>query len=192
LFKPILKKWGYPINDWNLHNEKRVSIPNHSIFKDQLYQPLSVSFTSKLKMKSEVPFFIFFPERSGSSHLVNLLNSHPQINCFGEEFHLRDLPGTQERIPKHNSAASVVNSLRKIYQNEYTKANGFKFKYPGQPERYPEVMNFLTEHSDQVRIIILYRENRLKAAISKQNHTRLYERTYLHNLQRIITSNLES
>lgn len=118
------------------------------------------------------PFFVSFFERSGSTLLHSLLNQHPDISCRAEVFDLKRIEGTLQRLPELSDTQDVINLLNSIYGKDY-KANGFKFKYPTQYEYYPDVYEYLLKIADQIRVIFLYRKNRLKGAISKQNQIRL-------------------
>jgi len=43
---------------------------------------------NEIESTAKTPFFIFFKSRCRSTHLKNLLSSHPEIWCGGEIFHL--------------------------------------------------------------------------------------------------------
>lgn len=120
-------------------------------------------------------FVIFFYERSGSSWLVDMLNNHSEISCLPEVFSLNWNTGEKEKRgqPIHNTETQVKEQLNRIYGKPKTKARGFKFKYPVQYNHYPHVVDFLNENKKDIRIIFLYRKNKLKGAISSQNNVRL-------------------
>ncbi|MDJ0633951.1 MAG: sulfotransferase domain-containing protein [Xenococcaceae cyanobacterium MO_188.B29] len=113
-----------------------------------------------------------FSERSGSTFLVSLLNQHPDISCESEIFSLQKVNKNLFRLPQFPDRETVRDKLDNIYQKNL-KANGFKFKYQGQYDLYPDVYEYLLENADTIKVIFLYRKNRLKAAISKQNQMRL-------------------
>ncbi|MDJ0569650.1 MAG: sulfotransferase domain-containing protein [Pleurocapsa sp. MO_192.B19] len=121
---------------------------------------------------SKTNFFISFFERSGSSFLVDLLNQHPDISCKTEVFSIKKINENRCRLPQFPNREAVRDTLDRIYQKGL-KANGFKFKYQGQYDLYPDVYEYLLENADKINVIFLYRKNRLKAAISKQNQLRL-------------------
>ena len=121
---------------------------------------------------SEIPFFISFCERSGSTFLVDLLDQHPDISCESEVFSIRRINTNLCRLPEFPNREAVRDRLDRIYQKGF-KTNGFKFKYAGQYDLYPDVYEYLLENADKINVIFLYRKNRLKAAISKQNQMRL-------------------
>lgn len=125
-----------------------------------------------MQLTHKIPFVISFFERSGSTFLVDLLNNHPEISCKKEVFGLKNNGGNQTRLPQFDDLVSVRAELDKIYSNE-RKANGFKFKYPLQYQYYPDVYEYLLARNETIRVIFLYRRNRLKAAISQQNHRHL-------------------
>lgn len=123
-------------------------------------------------MLSETPFFLSFFGRSGSTFLVDLLDSHPDVSCLREIFHEFETEEGWTRRPQFTTRESVRAQLDRIYTSKY-KASGFKYKYPTQYQFYPDVYEYLLERADKLRIIYLYRKNLLKAAISKQNQLRL-------------------
>ena len=112
-------------------------------------------------------FVIIFFERSGSTLLVDLLNQHPDISCMHEVFNFK-LKGPDETPDK-----AILESFESIYNKPNVKASGFKFKYPHQINRYSLVWNKIQDLKNDIRVIFLYRINRLKAAISSQNNKQL-------------------
>ncbi len=123
-------------------------------------------------MLSETPFFLSFFGRSGSTFLVDLLDSHPDVSCLREIFHEFETEEGWTRRPQFTTRESVRAQLDRIYTSKY-KASGFKYKYPTQYQFYPDVYEYLLERADKLHIIYLHRKNLLKAAISKQNQLRL-------------------
>ena len=116
----------------------------------------------------KVPFFISFFERSGSTFLANLLNDHPNICCRTEVFDVKKNDEVLGRLPHLINREAVRKKLDSIYGEE-CKASGFKFKYQIQYQFYPDVYEYLQNMDDKIHVLFLYRRNRLKAAISKQN-----------------------
>ena len=128
--------------------------------------------------RSRIPFVIFFLERSGSSHLCSLLDSHHQVCCGAEEFTTKHLAG----VSAHESPRYIHSRNSRILapDNQQTRehlhaifsrsefASGFKIKYPIQFNRYPEVMDSLRQMSESLRVIHLDRQNVLKKFVSKQ------------------------
>jgi len=123
----------------------------------------------------KISFFIFFYERSGSTLLTKLLNQHPEISCFPEVFHLNwnsEIKGERGK-PFYKTEEEINQQLYRIFEKPTKKACGFKYKYPGQFGKYPSVYNYIKKQSETIRLIFLYRKNRLKGAISKQNQLKL-------------------
>jgi len=126
---------------------------------------------------AKTPFFIFFYERSGSTLLIKLLDQHPEIRCFPEVFHLNWGSSVQSDRgkPIYKSEEEIRQQLERIYKTPKEKACGFKFKYPGQFKKYHIVSDYLKSQKDSIKLIFLYRKNKLKGAISKQNQLKLKE-----------------
>lgn len=128
--------------------------------------------------RAKIPFVIFFLERSGSSHLCTLLDSHPQISCGNEEFTTKRSDTTSpHQAPRYihsrehklldPSDAQSLDHLKNIFARGQ-RASGFKLKYPLQFNRYPEILDALQDRNDQLRVIHLDRKNVLKKFVSKQ------------------------
>ena len=124
------------------------------------------------------PFVVFFLERSGSSHLCSLLDSHPQISCGAEEFTTRRATDTSaHEAPRyiHSRDAKILAPDEEETQNHLANifarsehAAGFKMKYPIQFQRYPEILESLKAINDSLRVIHLDRANVVKKFVSKQ------------------------
>ncbi|MCH2183434.1 MAG: sulfotransferase [Mariniblastus sp.] len=146
-----------------------------------------------------VPFMIWFRERSGSTHLSRMLDMHPEIICLAEDFHEQIIADEQttnypseqlyrdgahvyvrqvsqfDRPPiVHPTSTEVVAHLHDIFSCP-AKACGFKFKHRIQNVLFPEIIPELGTFGDELRLIVLSRQNVLKQAISKQNMRRLIE-----------------
>ena len=135
------------------------------------------------ELKVEIPYFIFFPERSGSTFLVHLLNSHPDVHCEHELFFVRKRPDSNHLDPGLTLEKDKLEILKKIYQASGVKASGFKFKFSAQYEAYPDVYRYLLRNMDSIKVIFLYRKNLLKTAISRQNLKRLTQAGEKHFLK---------
>lgn len=135
-----------------------------------------------MQLTDKIPFFISFFERSGSTFLSDLLNNHPEISCKKEIFAIKKDGENHIRLPRFSDRESVKMELETTYNSE-RKANGFKFKYPLQYQYYSDVYEYLLTNRDNIRVIFLYRRNRLKAAISQQNHRRLIQLGNKSNLK---------
>lgn len=138
------------------------------------------------------PFLIWCTGRTGSTYLCDLLNSHPQIYCRGEDFaedvvtdgELSEHPTFEvkrrhftRRINRpdgaivHPDRAEAIGYLRQLMSQEYL-ACGFKLKFPNQPVVFAEVVDELRQMPN-VHLIGLHRKNSLKQAISLRNLERL-------------------
>ena len=128
--------------------------------------------------QARIPFVVFFLERSGSSHLCSLLDSHPSICCGAEEFTTKRSPQVSPHdAPRyiHSRKLKLINPteqqaldhLGKIFLRSEV-ASGFKLKYPIQFDRYPEIIESLRSMRDRLHIIHLGRKNVLRKYISKQ------------------------
>jgi len=107
------------------------------------------------------PFVLMFEGRTGSSHLISMLDNHPRIRASGEALVSRKEKGSAEQLRWTASAltAPLVGRNRAI---------GFKTKLHDilDPEAFA---NLLREK--QARIIYMYRANTIKAVVS---HIRSY------------------
>ncbi|MFK7767518.1 MAG: Stf0 family sulfotransferase [Mariniblastus sp.] len=159
-----------------------------------------VRWIRKLRVRRcESPFVILFRERSGSTYLCSLLDSHKQISCRHEDFHgqyigeVDDVPSRERvsnwkrRIKKFDesfvenvSAEDAVTHLYDTYSFQ-ERACGFKLKFPHQFLLYPEVIREFA-WVENLRVIILSRQNLLKQAVSRQNFVRIYSESGRSNL----------
>jgi len=135
------------------------------------------------------PFIVLFQGRSGSTHLVSLLSSHPGVFCRNEiltfdwqgTFASPALDGASDkkqtprvlhiggrRYKANPDKHDIVEALDRIYRKPSIQAAGFKLKFPRQVKEFPEAQDYLLDLGDRLRIILLDRENVLKRAISKQ------------------------
>ena len=137
-------------------------------------------------------FFIWFEQRSGSSYLVSLLNSHPEIDCRGEmfgarrqqrsnttrEFRENAYQRTLNLFPGHIANPSDEQTVQHLSSwlepvNAPQEIHGFKFKHPSQHGLYPEITDKLLHNADSLRLIVLQRKNYLRRAISLINMQRI-------------------
>lgn len=138
-----------------------------------------------ISLTVKVPFVILFPERSGSTFLVSLLKSHPEIKCYSEIFSLETKEdGQRGRSSKYPTEDDVYQKLNFVYSQSEVHASGFKFKYLGQVEHYPEVTKYLLSIKDKMSVILLQRKNLLKAAVSKQNQARIFAAKGVNNIKK--------
>ena len=85
----------------------------------------------------------------------------------------------QRCLQRYNEEyCSDVNSKQVIehFYNIFAapmKASGFKFKYPLQPVLFPEIVKEIPFLGSTFKLVILYRDNHLKQAISRKNLERV-------------------
>ena len=146
-------------------------------------------------MKCPNPFFVWFHHRSGSTHLISLLDSHPQIATWGELFY-RGEAGAVEDLYTRSLAKSEAKFLQDFYSYRWdsnganltesdpepplVNAIGFKLKYQ-QADVYPGVMDHLCQEP-RAKVIHLVRENLLAAIVSSAMIPRLLKQFRRPNL----------
>jgi len=109
-------------------------------------------------------FTVVAHRRTGSNHLVSLLNSHPELVCYGEIFRnlydvARFLPGLEDAFGAPEARTGRVGDfLTAIHGQVAPEKAGWGFKL--MPFQVPnDVETILTGHVD--RAIILRRDNHL-------------------------------
>jgi len=121
-------------------------------------------------------FCIITSQRSGSTWLKNLLDSHQEIRCFGEMFLNRPLPNwPYPDLPPFLEFRKNTHSWRPLVTLRYLdelsqypggfRAVGFKLMY-NQLAVFPEIVRALLKR--RFRIIHLVRNNPLDVVISRQ------------------------
>lgn len=122
-----------------------------------------------------VKFIILSTQRTGSSLLQALLNSHSRIDSYVEIFmpknEKKDSFASYRRNSLQRRVLYIVNrsSITRDYLEEFfakgspVDAKGFKFMY-GQARRFPEVASWC--EANDVRVVHLIRENFLKIIVS--------------------------
>ncbi len=134
-----------------------------------------MSFLRPYYFRSQVnKFIVLFVERAGSTYLVTLLNSHPDILSLREEFSALRLKGM--------GAEDQLQRARQIYTPPLigtNKAIGFKSKLIDilDVDGFTAVL-----HENNCRVIQLMRRNSVKAVISTINADRLYKSSGTWNL----------
>jgi len=120
------------------------------------------------------PFVLLFVERSGSTYLTTLLNSHPDVYAQGEKFDALKQQGKGAR--EQLEWAEEVLTPPLVGRN---KARGFKTKTMDilDPDGFAELMR-----RRQCKIIQLQRRNLVKAVVSTVNAKRLWEQSGTWNL----------
>ena len=123
-------------------------------------------------------FCILTTQRSGSTWLNDLLNSHPQVRCLNEPFlysrhqpfwELEGFPNfflfkNRKQISRPWGIFQYITAMQAF--SEQFDAVGFKLMY-SQLSMFPEIM--LKMIKDRYRIIHLIRQNPLDLYISYQN-----------------------
>ena len=141
-------------------------------------------------------FVVVTTQRSGSTWLIDKLNSHPKITAFEGVFMLNSEVGSvtkhgEKGLVKWNThrlnnksginlrPASIYKYLSELYSpsdKSASESRGFKLMY-NELMRYPEIFAFLVRR--RIHIVHLYRENIFDVIISnhvlKQSGTAHYE-----------------
>jgi len=121
------------------------------------------------------PFVILFIERDGSTYMVSMLSTHPQINADYERFAVMKVNG--------QSATEQIQWAKDLFSPSLItrqKAVGFKTKLKDvlDIDAFTELLN-----EKGVHIIQMHRRNVIKAAVSVINARRLHEKTGVWNLR---------
>jgi hypothetical protein len=133
------------------------------------------------------PFILLSTQRSGSTWVIDMLNSHPRITAYGELL-LEDGRGKryggeldleffdeflEVRIGQQRNESSreiLFQYLNKVYEpSEDLQALGFKLMY-GQFGAYPDLKDYLI--GNEIAIVHLIRVNLLDILISKETAVR--------------------
>lgn len=129
----------------------------------------------KFFLRSQVtPYVILFIERDGSTYMISLLTSHPQIQSVYERFAVMKQKGA--------SGKDQIEWARRFFSPPLvTKygAVGFKTKLVDILDK-SSFMQLLIEK--KVRIIQMQRRNQVKAVVSRINAKRLHDVTGNWNL----------
>jgi LPS sulfotransferase NodH len=159
-----------------------------------------VYLLNKKKYKMQ-KFVVIGIHRTGTTLLVTLLDSHPEITCMGEAFldvdryigpempsfrrYLnRSFPDIQ--ISPGMEKTVIYNFLDCLY-NTAARAVGFKLMQ-SDFEAYPAILNFLQDRN--IKIIHIHRKNLLKIYVSRlkartsgiydSRHPKYVKNEYLH------------
>ena len=136
------------------------------------------------------PFLILFLERSGSTYLVSLLNSHPDVLCRYEDFctiapeHVDRQLFHPKGVFENPTTRQIHVHLRWIFDRP-AKASGFKLKFPYQYNRYPDLLFGLLKRKKQLRVIFLDRRDVVKRMISLMNLESIREQEQLVSANRV-------
>ncbi|MEJ2697365.1 MAG: glycoside hydrolase family 99-like domain-containing protein [Candidatus Sulfobium sp.] len=109
-------------------------------------------------MSDKIRFVIIANPRTGTNHLIDLLNSHPHVTCHREVFH-RDavylLEGTRtDLVGKRNQ--DPLAFLQELYDSSPTRACGFKIFMEHNDNVLQAVLR-----DRRIKKIVLYRSNPL-------------------------------
>lgn len=111
-----------------------------------------------------VPFVILCLARTGSSHLVDLLDSHPEIRCYGEVLNRKHRGATEEGWIGDSDAPDAVSHLGGLLAGPGV----IGCKLPLNSLRdHPEVGSWIAGKSG-VRVIRLRRANALSLLLSRK------------------------
>ena len=125
------------------------------------------------------PFIIITSQRTGSTMLVRLLDSHPDVFCLGEMFFQKKESDYSYRtyfganysrkiLNVFNRASAVKGYLDEFYSRNNCGATGFKFMY-GQarsfPPRFPSVLDYAKKN--EIKIIHNICSNYLRLLTSR-------------------------
>ncbi len=119
-------------------------------------------------------FVILFVERAGSTYLTTLLNSHPDILSLGEQLVVLTQNGADAETQLDWTKKFLTPPI--VGRN---KARGFKTKHIDISD--PNGFTHLVKQLD-CKIILLQRQNSIKAVVSTINAQRLWEKSGYWNL----------
>lgn len=120
------------------------------------------------------PYVILFIERDGSTYMISLMTSHPQIQSVYERFAVMKQKGA--------SAKEQIDWARKFFTPPLItryRAVGFKTKLVDILNK-EEFSQLLIEK--KARVIQMQRRNQVKAVVSRINAKRLHDATGNWNL----------
>lgn len=130
-------------------------------------------------------FFILFEARSGSSHLVSLLNSSPQITCYAEMY-TGQSDRTANRLTRAFLAGEPLHTINEWSLDRHGSVDlgkrpactGFKTKIYDIPHAKHKLRRL---EAAGVTLILLTRQNVLKQAVSREASLQLYQRSGAYN-----------
>lgn len=110
-------------------------------------------------------FILLTTQRSGSTYLTELLDSHPDIHMAQELFKLPK-EGRNAVLDGYTLGDDIGHFLDRFYESrlEKKKAAGFKLMYD-QLQSFPQILDYIKKQ--KVRLIILVRDNLLDVAVSR-------------------------
>lgn len=104
-------------------------------------------------------FVIISTARCGSNHLVSLLNSHPNVRCYGEVFGILNYAPLRLLDWRCKAPALWVNTLKLTAAHK--QYLGYKLMYTHCPQHMAYVLR-----APHIKIIWLNRQNALKRYVS--------------------------
>lgn len=118
------------------------------------------------------PFVVLFQVRSGSSYLVSVLNSHPDVYCRYEDYTTLGPDHRQRQL--HNMQGELIDSPSNDQTQQHllwmfhrpAKASGFKLNFPHQYNAFPEILMMLLKRREDLKVIHLDRQDRVKRLVS--------------------------
>ncbi len=115
----------------------------------------------------KISFVVFGIQRTGTTLLITLLDSHPDIFCAGEIFKFNPTRVFHGEFRYSNYQDMKIRDFLEYYykQNDAYAAVGFKLML-NQLKKYPDILTFLKKN--KLKVIQVDRENTLKIYISRQ------------------------
>ena len=125
-----------------------------------------------------VKFLVLTQARTGSNMLVSMLDSHPNIKCYGEVFNPSSSFGyvnwqrnsylrrIANKYIRDYNVEKYIYSLLSVGPKDNTQAVGFKVIYPGQFDRWPNLRYYCRENN--FKIISLIRQNLIRKYVSSR------------------------
>ncbi|CDX46157.1 hypothetical protein MPLDJ20_80226 [Mesorhizobium plurifarium] len=129
-------------------------------------------------------FFILFEARSGSSHLVSMLNSSPDVTCYSEIFVSQPVDVCERLLDALENGKSlheinpwVLDDHGSIELGKPASCIGFKTKPYDLPGDF--ILNRLERSG--FKLILLTRRNLIKQAVSRATGLKLWDKVGLYN-----------
>jgi len=121
--------------------------------------------------KEVIKFIVFADARTGGTHLMSKLNSHPDIFAVSEPF-------AHHNINTHEEQVQWMKEFFSNTKKRKFKTLGFRTKIEHQPDlpKFVELVN-----RENIICFSLQRRNLVKKAISRINAVELYKETNDYN-----------
>ncbi len=122
-----------------------------------------------------IRFVLVCDARTGSTMLIQALNSNPHITCFGAIFNTivdfvdfsvdgYDNSSAHDRELRDQDPVAFLRGRVYCQHPEKTRAVGFKYRY-GQASHFPGLLEHLAEDAE-IRVLHLRRHNLLRSLLS--------------------------